>query len=259
MKTIRLQLFSFFKLFFLISLKALSQQPSEKFLLVVKEGYNLEKQFKEKEALIKFREANVLSPNDLPVLYKCSELCSRIGNRESNNTLRDKYYNSALAFAKQALMLYPQSDEANLAMSIAMGRIALTKSGKEKISSVKEIKTFAENAISLNSNNYKAWHVLGKWYYEVSNLNFFEKAAIKMIYGGLPDASFAKSIMAFEKARSLSKNFCLNHLELAKAYHRNNNNPKAVIIIQELLKMSNFTEDDVYIKSTAEKLLKDWQ
>ena len=254
----RLKLFCICLLSVFICVRGLPQQASDKFQIAVKEGYYFEKQFREKEALAKFREANALNPNDLTALYKCSELCSRIGNREVNNTIRDKYYNSALAFARQAILLHPQSDEANLAMSIAMGRIALTKSGKEKISSVKDIKIYAEKAIAINNSNYKAWHVIGKWYYEVSNLNFFEKTAVKMFYGGLPDASFAQAIMAFEKARSLSKNFCLNHLELARSYHKNNENSKAKIILQELLKMSNSTEDDIPIKLTAEKLLKDW-
>jgi tetratricopeptide (TPR) repeat protein len=124
---------------------------------------------------------------------------------------------------------------------------------------VKEIKNYAETAIKLNNTNYKAWHVLGKWYYEVSNLNLFERTAVQIFYGGLPEASFKKSIMAFEKARSLTRNFCLNNLELARAYHKNDENAKAIIILQELQKMSNFTEDDVKIKGDAETLLKDWQ
>jgi tetratricopeptide (TPR) repeat protein len=212
----------------------------------------------EKMALLKYGEAYKIQPTNLNVIYKCAELNCRIGSRESNTDKRDKYYHNGLAFSKLALKLYPNSNAANLSMSIALGKIALSKSGSEKVNTVKEIKYYAERAIHFNPNDYKAWHVIGKWNYEISNLNFIEKTALRLFFGGLPEASFQRSINAYEKAKSINPNFCLNYLELAKAYEKNGDKKKAKSIIIQLLKIPNSTEDDPIVKKEANDLIKNW-
>ena len=113
--------------------------------------------------------------------------------------------------------------------------------------------------LDIDSKDQKAWHVLGKWYFEVSSLNFVEKAAIKIIYGGLPDASFEKAVQAYEKAAALSSHFLLNFLELAKAYEKLDQKSKAVSCLIKIKEDNTFTEDDLFIKKQAEELLQQWQ
>jgi len=228
---------------------------SQDFNSLIQDAAKLEKEQKELQALKKYTEAQKLKPTDLHVLYKCSELYSRIGVRETNTVNRDQYYKSSLAFAQMAYKYYPQSDDANVAMSMALGRLALTRSGKEKVSTVKEIKTYADNAIRINPKNFKAWHIIGKWNYEVSNLGFFEKAAIKLIYGGLPNSSFSESVKAYEKVKELNPYFGSNYLELAKAYHKLNDNINAQKNLNYVIAMPNYTEEDPIIKTKATQLL----
>lgn len=224
---------------------------------IIQEADRLEAIPNEKAAFNKFKEVLLVDPDNLYALTKCSELCSRIGNREKNTGSRDSYYASALSYARAALKTHPRSDEANVVMAIALGRIVLVKSGKEKISAVKDIKAYADNALKINPRNFKAWHVLGKWNYEVSDLNMIERAATRVFYGGLPDASIKESINAYEKARALSPGFMLNYLELAKAYVRNNEKAKAIAFLRTVATLPNKTEDDPRIKAEAAKLLKD--
>ncbi len=221
-------------------------------------GLHYETSLNEKLALVKFIDALKIKPLNLAALYKCSELCSRIGHRESNTNSRDKYFQSALSYATIAYNHYPNNDEANVAMSIALGRIALTKSGKDKISKVKQIKKYAENAVRLNPNNAKAWHIIGKWNYEVSNLSMIESAATNLFYGGLPAASLKASIEAYEKAKKINPYFCLNYLELAKAYYRNDERNKAISTLKLISAIAITTEDDIKIKKEAAELLRKW-
>jgi len=221
-------------------------------------GLHYENSLNEKLALLKFIDALKIKPLNLPTLYKCSELCSRIGHREPNTNSRDKYFQSALSYATISYNHYPNNDDANVAMSIALGRIALTKSGKDKISKVKQIKKYAENAIRLNPNNAKAWHIIGKWNYEVSNISMIELAATNLFYGGLPSASLKSSIEAYEKARKLNPYFCLNYLELAKAYYRNDEKNKAITTLKIIPSLAVATEDDIKIKREAAELLRKW-
>lgn len=228
---------------------------AQDFNSLLQEGQKLEKELKESAALKKYTEAQKLKPTDLTALYKCSELCSRIGVREKTTASRDKYYQSSLAFAQMAYKYHPQSDDANVAMSMALGRLALTRSGKEKVSTVKDIKTYADNAIRINPDNFKAWHIIGKWNYEVSNLGFFEKAAIKILFGGLPSASFAESVKAYEKAKTLNSYFGLNYLELARAYLKMNDDLSARSNLKYVLAMPNYNEEDPVVKTRAQELL----
>ena len=124
---------------------------------------------------------------------------------------------------------------------------------------VKDIRHLADAAIKLNPNNFKAWHILGKWNYEVSNLSMIEKAATRVFYGGLPDASFTASINAYEKARQLNPNFSLNYLELAKAYKKNHQKQKAISLLKMMLPLPIQTEDDPRIKKEAAELIKSWE
>ncbi|MFT3980494.1 MAG: hypothetical protein QM687_08495 [Ferruginibacter sp.] len=225
----------------------------------VKEAEKLEAVPNEKAAFLKYKEALKLKAADLYALWKCSELCSRIGNREKDTKVRDAFYTEALKYAKTALQYHPNSDEANVSMAIAMGRIAQSRGGKEKIAAVKDIKKYADIALKNNVRNFKAWHIIGKWNYEVSNLNMMEKAATKVFYGGLPAASLKDAIKAYEMAKSLSPNFMLNYLELAKAYKRNDEKDKAIELLKKIPSLPSLTEDDPRIKAEAATLLKSWQ
>ncbi|MEO5944288.1 MAG: hypothetical protein ABIP30_14675 [Ferruginibacter sp.] len=225
---------------------------------VIRQANYLESIPDEKAAFEKFKDVLKIQPINLYALTKCSELCSRIGNREKDTRSRDNYYNAAIIYAQTALKVSPLSDEANVAMAIAVGRTVLIKSGKEKIIAVKDIKRYADIALKTNPNNFKAWHILGKWNFEVSNLNVLERSATKIFYGGLPDASLKNAIADYEKAKVLSPSFMLNYLELAKAYHRNDDTKQALAQLQKLLTLPKQTEDDPRIKAEAQKLIEDW-
>jgi tetratricopeptide (TPR) repeat protein len=225
---------------------------------VVAEAEKLEAVPDEAAALKKYKEALKLQPTNLKALCKSSELCSRIGQRQKVTKTRDDYYTAAKIYAETALKVAPNSSEANTSMAIALGRATLTKSGKEKVTAAKDLKKYVDAAIKANPNNFLSWHVLGRWHYEISNLNAIERAAVKVLYGGFPASSLKEGIAAFEKAKALSPGFILNYLELAKAYHRNDDDTKAKATITAMLQLPNHTEDDPSIKETGQKLLKDW-
>jgi hypothetical protein len=246
---------SLFLLLYIFSFNSFSQDVNA----ILKEADRLVLVPDEKAAFLKFKEALKLQPTNVHALTQASEICSSIGNRETNTKTRDDYFAVALIYAKTAYKLHPETDVANIAMSIALGRIILLKGGKEKIAAVKELKMYAEKAVAVNPNNFRGWHILGKWHYEVSNLNSFERGAAKLFFGALPASSLASSIACYEKAKALSNTFSLNYLELAKAYKRNGEKAKAIAQLNYLLILKNVTTDDAKIKQEASTLLKKWQ
>jgi tetratricopeptide (TPR) repeat protein len=227
--------------------------------VLTQEGEKLETALNEKGALSKFQQVIKLQPANVHAINKCSELCSRIGNREATAAARITYYEAAQKYASIALRIEPNNSVANCMMAIALGRVSLEKSGKEKIKAAKEIKRYADIALKNDPKNYKALHVVGRWNYEISDLSFIEKAAVKVLFGGMPKASFADAVKAFEKARDLSPGFVINYFELAKAYKKNNQKAKAIASLNTMLQLPNTTEDDEATKENARKLLEQWQ
>jgi tetratricopeptide (TPR) repeat protein len=139
-----------------------------------------------------------------------------------------------------------------------MGRDAMNKSGKEKIDAVKDIKKYADLAIKYDSRNYKAWYVLGKWYYEINALNYFERTAVKLFFGALAPAHIDDAIHCFEKTKSINPGFVLNYLSLAKAYKKKDEEANAKQSLIAMLALPDKTQDDERIKNEGRDLLKKW-
>lgn len=233
---------------------------SQDIAAMIREADKLEAVPNERAAFNKFKEVLKLQPSNLYALSKCSELCSRIGQRHIDNSkLRDEYYQAAKIYAETALRINANYSYANSAMAIALGRSSMSKSGKEKIANAREVKKYVDLAIKNDPQNFKAWHVLGRWNYEIVNLSMLERAAVKILYGGLPAASMKESINAFEKVRSISPGFVLNYFEMAKAYKEDDNKTKAIAYLNYMLTLPDATEDDSAIKEKGRALLRQWE
>jgi len=226
---------------------------------ILNEAKRLEAAFKDQEALNKYLEVLRYQPTNLTALCKASELYSKLGKRQSGKENQKKYYNSAKDYAQKALQANSNSSEANFVMSVALGRVALLSSGDEKIKAIKDIKTYAEKSIRFDPSNFKGYHVLGKWHYEVSNLSAVEKWLVRVTFGALPEASLGDAIRNYEKSKQLNPSFLLNYLELARSYHRDDKDKKAIEMLEALLKLPDASSDDATIRREAQKLLQEYK
>lgn len=227
---------------------------SQEIAALQKEAEKLEVTSQE-QAFKKYQEILNIQPVNVNALCKCSELCSSIGHRQTNNASKLDYFKAARHFAELALRVSPTNSEANFVMAIATGRLAMVLGGRKKIEAVNEIKKYAELSIKYDPNNFKPYHVLGKWHYEVSTLSGFERTAAKIFYGGLPPASMKMAIYYYDKSRALNPEFALNYLELAKAYNQDGQRNKAVENLNRLMTIPNKTQDDPRIKEEGRKLM----
>ena len=226
--------------------------------LLLKEAQQHEARFNDQEALNKYAQVIVQQPTNVKALCKSSELHALLGRRLQTREKQTEYYHAAKSYAQQALRINPNLAEANFVMAFALGRIALISSGSERIEIVKEIRTYAEKAIRLDPTHYKAYHVLGRWHYEVSNLNSMERLLLKVAYGSLPSSSLEIAIRNYEKSRQLNPGFLLNYLELAKSYNRKDQTRKAIELLNIMMKLPPTSSNDGRIKAEGKKLLEKW-
>lgn len=215
--------------------------------------------FRDTEALAKYLEALRVQPNNFVALCKASELHSLLGKRQATKEQQKNYFKKAREYAQLALKVNSASTESNFVMALAMGRMAIITSGEEKIDAVKDIKSYAEKCIQLDPSNYKGYHILGRWHYEVSDLSSIEKWLVKIAYGSLPAATLKQAQAYYEKSRQLNPGLLINYLEIAKVHHRNDEDKKAIAELQQLLRLPNVMVDDPIVKKEANELIKKWQ
>ncbi|GAC1380950.1 MAG: hypothetical protein NVSMB45_04960 [Ginsengibacter sp.] len=240
----------FFILFFSIS--SFGQDVNK----ILKQATEFENSLDENGALNKYLELAKVDPDNCYYLSKVSELYSSIGGRLNENPERQQtYFNSALVYANRALKVNSRSSDANFVMALVMGRTALKKSSRQKVEAVKDIKKYTDLSLAYNPNNYKAWFLLGKWNYEISALNFFERTALKVFYGDLPNASTKDALKCYQKSMDLNPGFLYNYLSLARVYIRMGDKPKALLLLSKMISLPNKTADDPNIKIEAVKLM----
>jgi hypothetical protein len=226
---------------------------------LLQQATRLESDFKEEDALVQYQQIVKLQPHKVFALCRCSDLSCRIGNRQDSRDQKIAYFKAGRGYADAAWRLDSTNSEANVVMAFSIGRMILLESGKEKVAGAGAIKRYAENAIRHDPENYKAWHILGRWQYEVSGLNFIERTLAKWFYGALPDASLQESIRDYEKSMSLRPGFMLNYLELAKACHRDGQNARAIQLLRRLDSLKDGMYDDRQVRREGRQLLAEWQ
>lgn len=228
--------------------------------VLLKEADNLEIKLKEIEALDKYKQILVIDAKNIKALVKASELSAAIGARLPAKKDKQLYFQSSLAFAQRAIGVNANDADANYVMAVASGKLTdVEKENKKVIAYVNDIKTYADKALAINPKHAKANYTLGKWHLEMVNLSGFKKTAVKLFYGGLPNATIENAILYMEKCRSYDAYFILNYLDLAKAYKQDNKPPKAIEVLQKLVKLPLRTADDANLKAEGLKMLDDLQ
>ncbi|HSB94309.1 MAG TPA: hypothetical protein VLC28_14400 [Flavitalea sp.] len=222
---------------------------------LIHEAGKLEQAYKDADALQKYLQVLTIQPAHIVALCKTSELYNLIGRRITDKEKQRSYYNASHTYAERALKAGPNNSEANFVMALSLGRMAQTGSGQSRINAVKSIRQYAERCIQLDPTNFKGYHVLGKWNLEVSNLSSFEKWLVKMAYGALPPASLDNAIVNYEKSRQLNPAFQLNYLELARAYHKKDQDARSLAMLNTVLAMPSHSADDQRVHKEAKELL----
>jgi tetratricopeptide (TPR) repeat protein len=209
----------------------------------------------ELKALNLYKNALLKDGNNVKALIGTSILCCKCGNRQATLEARKAMFITAKQYAIKAIQLEPNNAESNYAMSVAMGRMALISSTKDKVAASRDIKKYADRTIALNPNFAFGWHVLGRYNYELSKLNFAEKAMANLLLGGLPNGDIKTAITCYEKCQALDKTYITNLLDLAKALKDNKQYKEAKAICKEISTLPLRTFDDESFKTEAAKLL----
>lgn len=245
-----------FAFLLLISLQLFSQNTD----VLLKEAANLERSLKEDAALDKYKQVIRIDSNNVKALVRSSELSSAIGARQRDKNTKAMYYNLARDYADKAIYKDPKNADAYYVRAIAAGKLTETEPEKKKlVEDVKDIKNYADRALAINPNHGKANYILGKWNYEILTLSWAKKAAVKVLYGGMEQATIENAYKYMEKCKTIEPYFVPNYFDLAKAYQFDHKPAQAIGVLNQLVKLPTRTADDAALKSEAKKMLSEIQ
>lgn len=222
---------------------------------VLEEAAKLEKNLKETEALDTYVSVLKIQPSNVKALCRAAELTGRIGSRFKDDNKKAEYFNTAKSYAEAALKQKQHYADANYAMAYAAMKLVTVAKGKEKAAYLRDMKFYADSALLFDPAYAGALYITGKWNTEIYNLNVAEKAAVKVLFGGMPKASLETAILNFEKARAANPWMLVNYLDLANAYVKDHSTGKAIEVLTKMVKMPPRTGDDESLKAEGRTLL----
>lgn len=236
----------------------LSAQESETSFL--EQGDQAFANFNDQAALDNYLKVIAINPNNYEANWKISRAYVEIGEDIEDDEQRASYYKKAEEYARTAIKNQSMGSDGHLYLSIALGRVALDASAKQRIKMSKEIKEEVDLAIKYNPQNDIAYHVLGRWNRKISNLSWIERGFADMFLGGVPeDASDEEAVKSFKRAIELNPGHINHHLELAITYEMMGNDELAIEALNKCLELPKTDADDDKYKAHAKEMLDDLQ
>ena len=193
-------------------------------------------------------------PQNADVLWLLSRTRIDRANLQYSGEKQETEYQKAIEEARTAVEAEPENDEAHLALAIASGRVALNADTRTKVNLSRGVKEHVDRAIALNPENDLAYHVRGRWNYEVAELGWLTRQVVKAAYGGLPDATYESAAADLEKAVGI-KDRVVHRLELGKAYLKLGQEARARAQFERALELpSEYPADEKFKEEVREQL-----
>ena len=136
----------------------------------------------------------------------------------SSAGIQQQLAKQALACALRAVRADVKSATAHLCVAVCYAKNFPFCDNETKVRWSRAMKMECETAIALDPKQDVGYYLLGRWYFGTANMGFFAKGVVKVIYGGLPQASNEDALRNFKQAIALAPDRIIHHRELAKVY-----------------------------------------
>lgn len=226
---------------------------------LVARGMRLEQSMEEAAALAVYNKALANDSGNLQALTRASVLLVREGMRQKTSRDGKPFYLQAKTLSEKALHLGADDKEANLSMALALQQLSFLAGAKEKAGLIRDVKTYTDKALLIDSTYGAAWRVLGDWNYQVSSLGFAERAATRLLFGSLPPASLDQAIADYKRSHQLDPTSVVNLYALAKAYHDNGQDLQAIATLKQAIRLRPLLQDDRDLQDRCRKMMESLQ
>ena len=208
------------------------------------------------EALKFYLPAEKVDSNNVRLLVRIARQYRHLMSDAPKISDKRQLGTTAVDYAERAVALAPNDPEAQLALAISYGKLLPLQETKQRTITSRLIKITADKVIALDPSNDLAWHVLGRWYLGLADLNGLERAWARVAYGKLPPAKYEDAVRCFEKAISLNTNRLMHCIGLGRTYAQMGRDADARKFISQGLAMPETEKDDPETKNLGRQILK---
>jgi tetratricopeptide (TPR) repeat protein len=163
-----------------------------------------------------YLEAIGAGPARFAALHRLARVESMLAEVVAGEESRDLVA-AAVAHAREAVKVAPDSAAGHLELAVALGRQALKEGPKTRLSLSREVKSEVDRALALDPGLGRAWHVLAVWNRKLASLSVLERTVAKTVLGGVPKgATMENAVAHLQKAVALEPEYVNHRLELGR-------------------------------------------
>ncbi|WP_345163724.1 hypothetical protein [Pontibacter saemangeumensis] len=228
--------------------------------LLLQQAKQLLNSYKDSEALQLYEQVLELAPDNFEALCKASFLHCRIGERFTDETSKINHYLKAKQYAQRAYALNPDEAESNYVMALSTGCEAMISGPRQRLIDINEVKGFVDAALARDNRHAGAWHIMGRWYYKMANLNLAEKIASKMLFDGVCGvATNEDAAKALENAVTFDPGNIQYYYELASVYAEMKNSSACIATLEKAISLTYETKEELELSRRCKLMLQQQQ
>ena len=206
-------------------------------------------------ALAHYQEAIALDSTNADALWKAARDAIDLGEFAGTNRTRDSLYRLAEQYAARSVQANPRLAVTHFTLAKALGRAALSKGGREKVSYAGRVREEALAALAIDSLDDGALHVMGVWNAEIMRLNGLLRFFAKNLLGGrvFGEANWDNAKRYLERAVALRPERIVHHLDLGEVYEDTGDTARAREQYALALKLPATEYNDKHYQQQAEE------
>ena len=168
------------------------------------------------------------------ILWRMARAEYDLGRVATVEDVRKGHFETAMTIAAQAIAADPENAGGYKWLAISQGVLAQESGTKRKVELSRGVKENILLALDRQPEDDFSLLVLGKWNYSVATLGFFSNTVVKIVYGGLPDASLEEAEILLRQALAI-RNRPINHYNLAKVLDETERKQEAIAELEKAI------------------------
>ncbi|PRW55985.1 Tetratricopeptide repeat [Chlorella sorokiniana] len=221
-------------------------------------GHEYERTLDVRAAVQCFEEACRLVPGSVPYLSMAAKCWSDLTFYYDVRSDRERQLVNlkAIEYAEKCIEAAPQSVFGHVALCVSKGRLALFTDNKTKVRLAKEAQLSAYKAIECDPENDVAHHLMGRWHYEMAQINFVLRTLVRVMYGtALLPGTRQQALDSFRRAAELAPQRLIHKVEAGRVHLELGQVPEGVAQLEAALQCEVEDINAWHTRMDAEKML----
>lgn len=236
-----------------LSLSAVGHDKSWQELFA--QGEQAEQAGETRRALELFLSAEKTAPPESEFYIKIAKQYSDLIFESKDSAEQKRFAEACLTYSRRAVAANTNNARAHLSVAVGLAKNFPYLDNQTRVDYSREIKARTEKAIELNPQEDVAYHMLGRWHFEVANMNPFVKGLAKLLYGSLPKGTYELAAANFQKAAELAPGRIIHRHELARVWLKQRKRDEAIKELRLCLTLTPMDRDDREAQQSARRQL----